>query len=70
METVGVSVTLEVHSSDIRPNKKKILFPVLARITFEERIKKNFTFYIIEVDVFGTTINCFSVKADPFCPLF
>ena len=22
METVGVSVTLEVHSSDIRPNKK------------------------------------------------
>ena len=70
METVGVSVILEVHSSDIRPNKKKILFPVPVRITFGERIKKNLIFYFIEFDVFGSTFNCFSVKADPFCPLF
>ena len=53
-----------------RPNKKKILFPVPAHITFGERIKKNFLIYLIEFDVFDTTINCFSVKADPFCPLF
>ena len=53
----------------IRPNKK-ILFPVPARITFGERIKKSVIFYFIEFGVFGTTINCFLMKADPFCPLF
>ena len=51
----------------IRPTKKKFLFPVLARITFGERIKKNFIFYFIE---FVTTINYVSVKTEPFCPLF
>ena len=48
---------------------KKFLFPVPARITFEKRIKKNSVFYFIEFDIFGTTINDFSVKSDPFCPL-
>ena len=40
------------------------------RASLQERIKKNFIFYFIEFDVFGTIINCFSVKVDPFCPLF
>ena len=48
---------------------KKFLFPVPARITFGERIKKKYILHLIEFDVFGTTINCFSVKADSFCPL-
>ena len=46
------------------------MFPVPARINFGERIKKNFIFHFNEFDVFGTTIICFSVKADAFCPLF
>ena len=49
---------------------KNFLFPAPARITFGKRIKKNLIFYFIGFDVFGTTINCFSVKVDPFCPLF
>ena len=48
---------------------KSVLFPVPARITFQERIKKIFIFYFIEFDVFGTKIDCFSVKANSFCPL-
>ena len=48
-----------------RPYKNEFLFPFPARITFGERIKKNFSFYFIEFDVKGTTINCFSAKADP-----
>ena len=55
--------------SIIRPHKINFLFPVPARITFGESIKKNFIFYFIEFDVFSTTVNFFSVKADPFCPL-
>ena len=54
----------------VMPYKRKFLFPVPARITFRERIKKIFIFYFIEFDVFVTTINYFSVKAEPFCPLF
>ena len=50
-----------------RPYKKNFLFPVPARITFGNRIEKNFIFYFIEFYVFGT--KCFSVKADPFCSL-
>ena len=38
---------------------KKMLFPFPARITFGERIKKNFSFYVIEFDTFGTTIKLF-----------
>ena len=53
----------------LRPCKEKFLFPVPARITFGERIKKNFIVYLIEFDVFGTTLNCFPVKVDPFIPL-
>ena len=41
----------------------------ISCVTFGERIKKNFIFYFIEFDIFGTTINCCSVKSDPFCPL-
>ena len=55
--------------SIIRPHEINFLFPFPARITFGESIKKNFIFYFIEFDVFSTTINFFSVKADPFCPL-
>ena len=58
-----------VKRSPLRPHKINFLFPVPARITFGESIKKNFIFYFIEFDVFSTTINFFSVKADPFCPL-
>ena len=54
----------------LRPYKKDFLFPALALIPFEERINKRLFFYFIEFDVFYTTINCFSVKADPFFPLF
>ena len=54
----------------LRPHKIIFLFPVPAHITFGERIKKNFIVYFIEFDVFVTTINYFSVKAEPFCPLF
>ena len=50
--------------------KANFLFPVTSRITFRERIKKNVIFYFIEFDVFVTTINYFSVKSEPFCPLF
>ena len=53
----------------VRPDKK-LLFPVPTRINFGERIKKNFIFYFIKFDVFVTTINYFSVKAEPLCPLF
>ena len=53
-----------------RPHKIIFLFSVPARITFGERIKKKFIFYFIEFDVFVSTINYFSVKAEPFCPLF
>ena len=52
----------------LRPYKKDILFPVPACIRFGERVKKILIFYFIEFDVFGTTINCFSVKTDPFFP--
>ena len=54
----------------VRPHKIIFLFPVPARITFGERIKKNFIFYFIEFDVFVANINYFSVKAELFCPLF
>ena len=54
----------------IGQHKIIFLFPVPARITFGERIKKKIIFYFIEFDVFVTTINYFSVKAEPFCPLF
>ena len=37
----------QIEWGDLRPHKK-ILFPVLARITFGERIKKNFIFHFIE----------------------
>ena len=60
----------EILTLDLGPHKIIFLFPVPARITFGERIKKNFTFYFIEFDVFVTTINYFLVKAEPFCPLF
>ena len=53
----------------IRPKKKQLLFPVPVCITFEERIKR-IILYFIEFDIFGTTIICFSMKADLFCPLF
>ena len=36
---------------------RKVLFPVPARITFAERIKKNFIFHFIEFDVFGITLR-------------
>ena len=49
---------------------KNFLFAVPAHITFGERIKENFIFHFIEFNVFGTRINYFSVKAEPFCPLF
>ena len=52
------------------PYKKSLLFPVPAQITFGKRIKKKFISYFIEFDVFGTATNFFSVKTDPFCPLF
>ena len=60
------------HTSAQKPlgHIKIFLFPVPAQITFGERIMKNFIFHFIKFDVSGTTINCFSVKADPFCPLF
>ena len=58
----------KIFSKNLKPYKK-ILFPVLERITFGEYIRKIFIFYFIEFDVFGTIINCFSVNADAFCPL-
>ena len=63
-------ITLHSVHAIIYGQIKKILCPVPARITFGERFKKNFIFYFIEFDVYDTTIDCFSVKADPFCPLF
>ena len=64
----GVGVIVKrVKIVIFRPYKKNFLFPIPARVTFEERIKKNFIFYFIEFDVYyGTTM----VEADPFCPLF
>ena len=59
-----------LESLILRPHKIIFLFPVPARITFDERIKKFFLFYFIQFDVFVTPINNFSVKAEPFCPLF
>ena len=64
-----VTFHLEITNVFTKAIQKKFLFPVPARITFGERIKKIFIFYFIEFDVFGTTINCFSLKADPFCTL-
>ena len=49
---------------------KSFLFPVTAHINFQECIKKIYIFYFIEFDVFGTSIDYFSVKANSFCPLF
>ena len=40
------------------------------RASLLESIKKNLIFHFIEFDVFGTTINCFSVKADLFVLYF
>ena len=62
---------IALHGTDIQIKAilKKTLFHVPARITFGERIKNNFIFYFIEFDVLGTKINCFSGKADSFCPL-
>ena len=45
----------------LRPYEK-VLFPVPARITFAERIKKNLMYLAIQLFV----AICFSVKADPF----
>ena len=59
-----------MNSYEILGHIKKILFPVPVRITFGVSIKKSFIFYFIEFDVFGTTIHCFLVKADPFRSLF
>ena len=68
----GKQENLQLQLS-IRPYIKKFLFPVPALITFGESIKKNFIFYFIDFDVFGTTIDtidCFLVKADPFTIYF
>ena len=62
-ETVGFALFCTIYTC--LGHIKKLLFPVPARITFEERIKEKFIFYFIEFDVFGTTMDCFSVKADP-----
>ena len=63
-----VCVRCFYHIFSLRPYKN-FLFPVPAHITFGKRINLFFISYFIEFDVFDTTINYFSVKADPFCLL-
>ena len=43
---------------------KSHLFPVIARITFEQRIKKNYVFNFVDFYVFGTLPNRFRVRVD------
>ena len=54
----------------IWPNKKNSCFPSQRATLLESASRKKIISYFIEFDVFGTAINYFSVKADPFCPLF
>ena len=65
-----VAKNTSIIVSELAKAKWKIfLFLVPARINFGERIKKNSIFHFNQFDVFGTTVNCFSAKSDPFCPL-
>ena len=49
---------------------KKILVSRPSAHHFGRVHQQNLIFHFVEFDLCSTTINCCSVKADPFCPLF
>ena len=54
---------------ELRPYKN-FMFPVTASITFGQRTKKNFIFYFIEFDIFGTQSGHFRKECIHFALYF
>ena len=78
-EVVLLSMCAEKRSTNSREQAKicpalghtrNSCFPSQHASLLGRASRKKFISYFIKFDAFGTAINCFSVKADPFCPLF
>ena len=59
----------KVLLQSLRPYKKIFLVSRPSAHHFSRTHQEKIYFWFIEFEVFGTKINCFSVKADSFCPL-